>query len=461
MSRQQTTGAAWRAAANRFRPAPPLEGLRDYQKPPTDPHTTGHVLVAGRGAGKSYAAAKYLGWLAQNTAKLRARIIAPTLGDAVATALDPQSGIVAQYPDARFTGGTRGTRVVFPNGSQIFLVGTPTARDVDRLRALTSIDVDHFEEAAANPQLGEAFKQAALSRRGTRLRKPRWLATTTPRTVPLVREWLKDTSGKIYVSRATTFDNPDLPEEYLDYAESLKGTRLYRQEVLGELIDQVEGALWSLTDIERSTVWMSETDWEKLVAGLSKIVVGVDPASGEGTTGIVVVGRDTDGVLWVLEDRSMVNASPLGWAQMVVNTAIEYGATIVAEKNQGGKMVASNIRTAAQQMKVRVPPLTTVWASEGKKTRAEPVSQLWEAEFQTGRMAPRRRGGLDQLVAELTEWVPGESDSPDRLDGMTWASQSLLDRGPVRMRTPGRRPSGGAGLESSADAFSRIRKGRV
>lgn len=154
MSRQQTTGAAWRAAANRFRPAPPLEGLRDYQKPPTDPHTTGHVLVAGRGAGKSYAAAKYLGWLAQNTAKLRARIIAPTLGDAVATALDPQSGIVAQYPDARFTGGTRGTRVVFPNGSQIFLVGTPTARDVDRLRALTSIDVDHFEEAAANPQLG-------------------------------------------------------------------------------------------------------------------------------------------------------------------------------------------------------------------------------------------------------------------------------------------------------------------
>lgn len=416
----------------------PEEPLRDWtplphQVPPSG-EWEGWVLSGGRGVGKTMTGARLLAEYARTVPGLRARVIAPTLSDAVnGVILDPDSGLLAVDPLAQFKpSGVEGARVEWPNGSKLFLVGTPTLRDVDRLRALTNIDFDLFEEAAANPQLTDAAQQAALSRRGRRLPFPRWAATTTPRPVPVFKAWLEDET--VEVTRATTHDNPHTPDAYRRYAEALKGTRLYRQEILGEVVDDVEGALWMLGDIERSTIPVA--DRQELVKTLGKVVVGVDPPSGAGTCGIVVVGRGDDGHLYVLDDYSVTDATPHQWALRVATAAADYGASVVAEINQGGRMVKEVLRNAAPSL-----PLSTVSAAVGKKTRAEPISSLWEADEQAAHIAPESPDSLAKLTAELTEWVPGESESPDRLDAMVWACHHLLTGGKATLYRAGPPPS--------------------
>lgn len=409
-----------------------------HQIPPSG-EWEGWVLSGGRGVGKTMTGARLLAEYARTVPGLRARVIAPTLSDAVnGVILDPDSGLLAVDPLAQFKpSGVEGARVEWPNGSKLFLVGTPTLRDVDRLRALTNIDFDLFEEAAANPQLTDAAQQAALSRRGRRLPFPRWAATTTPRPVPVFKAWLEDET--VEVTRATTHDNPHTPDAYRRYAEALKGTRLYRQEILGEVVDDVEGALWTIGNIERSAVPVA--DRQDLVSKLGKVVVGVDPPSGAGTCGIVVVGRGDDGHLYVLDDYSVTDATPHQWALRVATAAADYGASVVAEINQGGRMVKEVLRNAAPSL-----PLSTVHAAVGKKTRAEPISALWEADEQAAHIAPESPDALAKLTAELTEWVPGEGESPDRLDAMVWACHHLLTGGKATLYRAGppanaRRPS--------------------
>lgn len=395
-----------------------------HQTPPEDFGTLqgpdGWFLTGGRGGGKTFAGARWLGNLANTVTGLRGRIIAPTLSDAVnSVVMDPDSGILAHFPEAKLlTAGVEGTRVVFPNQSTLWCVGTPVLRDVDRLRALTNIDVDLFEEAAANPMIDRAVEQAKLSRRGKRLPKPLWAATSTPRPLPIIREWTKGGAGEetVAVTRATTFDNPHTPKAYQEHAQRLEGTRMYRQEVLGEIVDDVEGALWTWVDLERS-----KTDHEQAMAECTRFAVGVDPASGPGTTGIVAVGRTPDGHLHVLEDASLTDATPNQWALRAADVAAKFGAMIVVETNQGGRMAMSTIQTAAPGAPVQ-PESATV----SKKARAEPVAVLWEAHEQTGHIACDAPALLDQL----TTWVPDSGmDSPDRMDAMVWACAWLTRTG--------------------------------
>lgn len=419
--------------------------LLPHQKPPPE-GWSGWVFLGGRGAGKTYASARFTADLARTTPGLRARIIVPTLSDAVnGVVYDPQSGILAYDPTATYkSGGEKGSRVEWPNGSTVWCVGTPTLRDVDRLRALTNIDLDVFEEAAANPVLAEAVQQANLSRRGTRLRRPIWIATTTPRVKATIREWLKDPNNAI--TRATTHDNPYTPDAYRTYAESLRGTRMYKQEVMGELLDDVEGALWSLADIERSYF---VGDRDKLIDSLVKVRVGVDPPSGPGTCGIVVVGKDDAGKLYVLDDYSIEDPTPHQWATRASAAAAEYGALIVAEVNQGGRMVSDVLRRVDPSL-----PIKTVHASKGKATRAEPVALLWESEEQRAALAPAKREDLAELVKHLTEWVPGEY-SPDPLDAMVWAATDLLDKRPGQIQPPPSRSNNVASVPASFSAALR------
>lgn len=386
-----------------------------HQMPPEDPDWRAWVLATGRGGGKSFAAMHWLAQYAMDRPGLRARIIAPTFADGVASCIEGPNGLLRFEPTARFAASAAGgARVEFTNGSYVWVIGTHTPKDVDRLRALTNINVDVFEEAAANPQLKAAVDQAALSRRAS---DPRWVATTTPRPLKIMKDWQAD--PRVHYVRAPSSANAHADAEWLAELESMYGgTRLYRQEVEGEILEDVEGALWTQVDLDRSLI-------EAGTVALTKIVIGVDPPSGPGTCGIVVVGRDAAGHLYVLDDLSVTDATPGQWADVVVKAAKEYDALVVAEINQGGRMVTEVLQSAAQRTGESALPVTTVHASKGKQTRAEPIALMWEATEQTAHLYPVSTLRLAKLVDQLTSWIPNEGDSPDRLDAMVWAATYL------------------------------------
>lgn len=410
--------------------------LPHQQLPEPQDITEGHLFAGGRGAGKTLALANYVARVAERVPGLRARVISPTLSDAVnGVALDPYSGILAQSPTAQFKAhGVEGARVIWPNGSICYLVGTPTFKDVDRLRALTNIDLDAYDEAAANPRITEAVQQANLSRRGQALHHPIWVAATTPRPVPQYKKWLQD--PRVTVTHARTIDNPHTPDAYREYAESLQGTALYRQEILGEVLEDTPGALWTHADVTASEI-ADEAERVKLIQAIEKTVVGVDPPSGHGTCGIVVAGltaaeKDPSGYprLVILDDYSISEATPGQWGAAVLDAHVAYGAHIVAERNQGGLMVESTIRAAAEHRGMPLVPVTLAIASVSKERRAAPMALLWEVRPQRAVIAPpdgdMRRVAL--LVDQMTSWIPG-TFSPDRLDAAAWAAAYLAAGG--------------------------------
>lgn len=419
--------------------------LQSHQIPPweNDPEALGWALMAGRGAGKSFAAMWDLHKTLSETANVRARVIAPTLGDGIAAAVDGPNGLLKlSNGQARWLPSAPGGACVrYPNGSRVWIVGTPTEKDVDRLRALTNIDYDTFEEFFANPCAASAFKQASLSRRrGSR----RFVISSTPRPHPIIKEWEAD--PRIHVVRGTSMDNKHIPLDWLATLESMyKGTRLYRQEVLGEVIEDVEGALWKANDVERSRV----SGPASAVASIcDRIVVGVDPPTGPGTCGIVVVGQDANGHIYVLDDRSVEEASPHVWAARVKSAAETYDAVVVAEINQGGQMVKEVINSAGHDL-----PIHTVNATKSKKTRAEPIALLWEVEEQIVHMVTEST----KLIDQMCEWVPNESPSPDRVDALVWACWFLRSRHTATVRSHASVESGPVGLPT---ALSSVRMGR-
>lgn len=428
--------------------------LQDHQIPPwRRPDYTpddlieipviGFAMLAGRGAGKSFAAMWELHTTLSETPNIRARVIAPTLADGIAAAVDGPNGLLTLSKGmARWLPSAPGGACVrYPNGSRVWILGTPTEKDVDRLRALTNIDFDVFEEFFANPCASSAFQQAGLSRRrGHR----RWLISSTPRPHDLIRKWEKDPS--VEVLRGTSMDNKHIP---LDWLHELKttyyGTRLYRQEVLGEDIEDVEGALWKANDIERSRVAGLPSE---VAAICDRVVVGVDPPTGQGTCGIVVVGQDGDGHMYVLDDRSVEEASPHQWAARVRDAVETYDAVVVAEINQGGQMVKEVLNSAEFDM-----PIHTVNATKSKKTRAEPIALLWEVEEQIVHMVSTST----KLTDQMCEWIPGEGASPDRVDALVWACWYLRSRHTATVRAYSPLREGPVGLPS---ALSSVRMGR-
>lgn len=409
---------------------------QEHQRPPEDPDWPAWVLAAGRGAGKSFASMLWLAQYAMSNPGLRARIIAPTFADGVASCVEGDNGLLRFAPGSRFMASAPGgARVEFPNGSRVWVIGTPTPRDVDRLRAITNVDVDVYEEAAANPQLVPAFEQAELSRRGSRLGKEiprRWVATTTPRPLDIMREWRDDPA--IHYVRVPSSANRHLPADFLESLEKMKGTRRYRQEVLGEILDDVEGALWTLLDIERSQI-----DWADDNAGgppsiLTRGAIGVDPPSGHGTCGIIAVGATSENHVVPWRDYSVSDASPNVWASMVVKAHEDTGWPIVAETNQGGKMVTEVMRNVRKDI-----PIREVRAAVGKVARAEPIAVLWEADEQIGHFLKGTLAQFPKLVDQMIGWVDGMGmPSPDEMDAFVWASHHLrgTSMGEARVAKP-------------------------
>jgi YD repeat-containing protein len=230
-------------------------------------------------------------------------------------------------------------------------------------------------------------------------------------------------------------ENVHLPDAFVEWVrETYGGTRLGRQELGGELIAEVEGALFTRAVLEASRA-PALTPGPSPASGrgeIRRIVVGVDPpASAQGTCGIVVCGADSAGVLYVLADASVCGASPERWASAVAAAAEAWGADrVVAEKNQGGDMVGDVLRQADVSL-----PLKLVSASRGKVARAEPVAML----FENGRA--RLAGRFPELEDELAGLLiggdyAGPGRSPDRADACVWALSALMRRrGEPRIRS--------------------------
>lgn len=425
-----------RALAYRLRYEWSLWARPDQLPPPGD--WLVWLLMAGRGAGKTRSGAEFCREFAQETPKTRVACIAPTYGVVRDVMFLGESGLLEVIPpgDIRSYNKTLG-EINLKNGSQFKAF---SGNDPERLRG-PQHHLLWCEELAAWTYLQATWDMAQF---GLRLGdRPRTIITTTPRPIPLLKDLVRrsENSDEVKITRATTFDNAaNLPESQLRLLRAqYAGTYLGLQELMGELIDDVAGALWRREQIEADRVQYGE------LPTMARVVVGVDPAASHkpssANTGIVVVGRGIDGHGYVLADGSL-KASPDGWGQAVIGLYDQARADrIVAEANNGGDMVEHVIHTVRPTAPVRI-----VHASRGKAIRAEPVAALYEQHKM------HHVGVLPQLEDEQCTWVPVPAEgeklprSPDRVDALVWACwEVMLNGGPSELLIPGQGALGPGG----------------
>ena len=367
------------------------------------------LIRAGRGFGKTRAGAEWVCEMAQSIPGARIALVGANADDVRQVMIEGPSGVVrVARADRRPVWRAAAGEVRWPNDAVAHVY---SAEAPERLRG-----PEHH--AAWCDELGKwrngdaTWDNLAMTMRiGER---PRILVTTTPRSTQLMRRVMA--LPTMVETQGRTRDNPHLPASFIDamiaeYGGTLKG----RQELEGELIDEMAGALWSRATIERQRV--------RRAPELVRVVIGVDPPAGsEGDAcGIVAVGLGADGHGYVLEDASVAGCKPEGWARAVAGCAARWKADrVVAEKNQGGSRVESVLRAADMAM-----PIKLVHASRGKSARAEPVSALYEA----GRAW--HAGAFPALEDELCGLqagggYQGPGRSPDRADALVWAMSALM-----------------------------------
>jgi len=377
------------------------------------------LIMAGRGFGKTRAGAEWVRAIAERDHAARIALVASSLHEARSVMVEGESGLMAISPPQlrpRYEPSLR--RIVWPGGAQALLY---SAAEAEALRGPQHSHAWCDEIAKWDDNQGQARRCWDNLLLGLRLGKaPQIVATTTPRAVPLVRRLTAQVVSKdgVVLTRGSTLENlANLPGRFIaDVTREFGGTLLGRQELDGELIDDLPGALW--------TRGLIETCREPATSrGLTRVIVGVDPpASAEGDAcGIVVCGLGEDGVARVLADASVEHASPERWARAVAEAARAWSADrVVAEANQGGAMVEAVLRAANAAL-----PLRLVHATRGKVARAEPVAALYEA----GRV--RHAGLFARLEDELCGLLPGGTyqgpgRSPDRADACVWALTELM-----------------------------------
>lgn len=401
-----------------------LNGRREQHPPAGDWRTW--LIMGGRGSGKTRAGAEWVHALAsaEQRSNLRIALVAETLGDAREVMIDGVSGIcrIARKKRPDFEISRR--RLVWPNGAvaQIF-----SSEDPEALRGPQF----HFawcDELAKWKHAEETFDMLQF---GLRLgADPRQLVTTTPRPVPVLKRLIAD-PGTSLIRISTEANAKNLAPGFLEVLEArYGGTRLGRQEIAGELIEDREDALWKRADIEACRIGFQGG---RFAGALRRIVVAVDPPSGSGAgscCGIVVAGLETSGRAVVLADCSVEGASPAGWAHAVAKAFSRFQADrVVAEVNQGGEMVTAMLKSVDS-----VLPVTMVRATRGKFLRAEPVAALYEQ----GRVS--HAGRFADLEDQMCDFGPdglSSGRSPDRLDALVWALTALLLEGSGEPRVRG------------------------
>jgi phage terminase large subunit-like protein len=353
------------------------------------------------------------------TFPLRIALVGATLEDARKVMVTGRSGLlaVARTGEALRFAATEGV-VRFPSGAEAFLYSGACP---EKLRG----PEHHFawcDEIAKWRHAEAAWDNLSL---GLRLGEaPRALVTTTPRASPLLARLVAEAAAAGTLCTGRMADNLNLPAAFVHAMEAAyRGTRKGREELDGELVLEVEGALWTRGLLEACRCPPLPTLSPEGARAFKRIVLGVDPpASAAGDAcGIVACAVDAENIGYVLGDHSVRGLSPEGWAAAVVAAAEAWGADcVIVERNQGGDMVKAVLRAADGALPVR-----PAFARFGKGDRAEPVAML----FETGQV--RLAGAFPALEDELCGLVrgggyAGPGRSPDRADAMVWALTELL-----------------------------------
>jgi phage terminase large subunit-like protein len=399
---------------------------RPEQIPPKDDSWNVFLFLAGRGAGKTRSAAEWIREKAKqnNLGQIRFALVARTAADVRDVIVEGESGIInVTPPSERPLYEPSKRRLTWPNGNMATCF---TADEPDSLRGIQA----HYawgDEVGAWRQTPDAAGMTSWDnlRVATRLgNNPQMMLTTTPKRVPVLYSLLDEQkrTGKVIVTRGSTLDNTgNLSESYLTAIMGVyEGTRLARQELYGEMLDNVEGALWTSEMIQagRESVYPIGTPLR---------CIGVDPSVAENPRdecGIVVCAATGERDLyrrnaWVLEDAS-IHGSPEVWANKVVDMARKWSCPVIAEVNQGGALVRNAINAIDPNVKV-----LEVHSKYGKALRAEPVVLAYEQ----GRI--HHVGFIPELEDQMTMWIPGESSkSPDRVDALVHALTALLIKPP-------------------------------
>lgn len=375
---------------------------RPEQLPPPGNWLT-WLVQAGRGYGKSRIGSEWVRHRVEHEGARRIALVGRTPADVRDTMVQGESGILACCPDdSRPVYESSKRRLTWPNGAMAL---TFTSYEPDQLRG-PQFDTILWDELAAFKYLRETWDNGQLTLRlGP---NPRQVVTTTPRPLALLKQIAKASST--IVTRGSTYENlinlaPTFRQQILARYEN---TTLGRQEIMGELLDDLPGALW-----HRSNIVYREA------APLRRICVAIDPATTSDEdadeTGIVVCGLDEKSFGVVLADHSL-RASPDVWGRKAVWAYHQYQANlIVAEANNGGEMIQHVIRTVDPTV-----PVKLVHATVGKHTRAEPVAALYEQ----GKIYHARP--FPDLEDQMCTWLPDDSQSPDRMDALVWCFTELM-----------------------------------
>lgn len=382
---------------------------RDNQLPPQGRWST-WLSMGGRGSGKTRSGAEWVRKKKDTSPYLH--LIGRTAADVRDVMVDGESGILAISPPwDRPVYQRSQRRLVWKNGAQAI---TFSADEPESLRGPQCFGMWCDEVGAWNyPE--EAWDNASF---GLRLgNEPQACLTTTPRVTKLIKRLVASPMTKI--SRSTTYDNrANLAESFFtEIIKRYENTRLGRQELLGQLIEDNENALWSRDGmIEAHRVTKSPD--------LTRVGIALDPAvtSGEDSdeTGMIVGGVGSDGHAYILADTSL-RASPMGWATEAVTSYHKYRCDrMIAEGNQGGELIETTVRTVDKTISFK-----RVHARRGKYTRAEPVAALYE------RGMVHHVGTFPLLEDEMCQWEQGDADSPNRLDALVWLLTELMLGGGV------------------------------
>lgn len=372
------------------------------------------LVLAGRGFGKTRCGAEWI--RAEVTSKRASSIalIAETQKDLEEVMCFGVSGISSVFPPHQKPKITKKPiRVEFHTGAVAYGYN---ATEPDQLRG-PNFDAAWGDELAKWRYARDTFDQLQF---GLRLGKhPRQIFTTTPRPIPILKEILS--ASTTAVTRGITMDNrANLAEPFIKYiTEKYAGTRLGRQELSAEILDDVPDALWTRMALDRDRRKPDQ------VPALKRVVVAIDPAAKKNdmpedgaATGIVVAGIGEDNRGYVLDDATC-RESPNGWARMAVACFDRHqGDCIVGEINNGGEMVQATVRAVRSTV-----PFKEVHASKGKWTRAEPIAALYEQ----GRIS--HVGTFASLEDEMVNFGPNGMSgdaSPDRVDALVWALTELF-----------------------------------
>ena len=364
------------------------------------------VILAGRGWGKTRCGAELVRqWV--KTFPL-VNLIGATADDARDIMIEGESGLLAICPKSerpRYLPSKR--QLSWPNGAKSLIF---TADEPERLRGKQSQKI--WCDEVGSWRYPESWDQAMMGLRLGDL--PQAVVTTTPKPIPLVKQLIADPRN--HVTRGSTYDNRAnlAPTFYSKVISKYEGTRLGRQELNAEILEDVEGALWQQMWIERGRV--------RKAPQLQRVVVAIDPAGTHkpksDQTGICVAGLGDDGEYYVLHGYGY-RLSPQGWATRALDLYDQYEADrIIGEVNNGGEMVESTVRNVREEA-----PFTQIHASRGKALRAEPIAALYEQnrvhhvgihpeleeQMCTFPVANEHDDIIDALVYALTE-LSGESD---------------------------------------------------